>query len=177
MDWSKAKTILIAALLITNVILGSFYFNEKNSAKKAEEKAAENAVAFAEGKGVSFETPLPESEEKLPVVFVRFQSSAQPQVQQYRGLSVEAPTLSDTEVIPEKEGDNSGKLIPVSEAILRFIDSFENGVPEKMTVTGMELVYIVYGSADLGAALEDTAVPAWKFITSSGNYYVEAFAQ
>ena len=220
MDWSKAKTILIAALLITNLILGGFYLKKHSETEHAEETAVRNAVAYAQKMNIRFPEILPKSVDRLPVLFVSFRSEADPQIHSYKGYSVEAPGLAETEVIPEEEGEASGRLITVSSAILKFLngifapaaadrdlfsaedlsmqpagdlsmqpaDEFSlqgaedpvlqispEGKPS--SVLRMELVYVVYDADTLGSALEDTAVPAWKFVTDSGDYYVKALFQ
>ena len=212
MDWSKAKTILIAALLITNLILGGFYLKKHSETEHAEETAVRNAVAYAQKMNIRFPEILPKSVDRLPVLFVSFCSEADPQIHSYKGYSVEAPGLAETEVIPEEEGEASGRLITVSSAILKFLngifapaaadrdlfsaEDFSMQPADEFSLQGaedpvlqispegkpssvlrMELVYVVYDADTLGSALEDTAVPAWKFVTDSGDYYVKALFQ
>lgn len=69
MDWTKAKTILIVALILTNsVLLYVFVFQEdKNS-----EKEATALITYLENKGIFVDTEIPVKSSKMPVLDVEF---------------------------------------------------------------------------------------------------------
>ncbi len=52
MDWSKIKTVLIVALVITNLLLGGIIINEKATYTKEREENLENVIALLKSKSI-----------------------------------------------------------------------------------------------------------------------------
>ena len=71
--------------------------------------------------------------------------------------------------------DTNGLLISASEALIKLLD--DEAVQDGLEIDEVSLVYWVDTSLSSEYALEDTAIPAWKFAGNRGCYYVEAFAQ
>lgn len=76
MDWSKAKNILIAALLITNLILGTAIYNNANSsAGREQETIKQNTILLLQGHRIYVEEDIvPGRTERLPVMSVRYRT-------------------------------------------------------------------------------------------------------
>lgn len=176
MDWSKAKTILIIALLITNVIIGGVYLNGKNKEEEALTNAARNAVAYAESHGVSISCQLPAEKKKLPVLFVSLERGASDGKCIYKGISVEADENFTGTIVPESQGDADGELISAADALLKLIDSLGEKA-NSLAIDDVSVVYWLDLSLSDDAAAKDTAIPTWKFSGPSGVYYIEAFGE
>ena len=177
MDWSKAKTIIIIALLITNLLMGGFYLSGYRGEMQERKLAAESAVQYAAQRGVTVSTELPVDLKKLPVLFVSFNYDGGRELHSHRGLPVEASGDLDAEIVPESEGDTNGLLIPASKALIKLLESTDGNIPEGLDIDRVSLVYWVDTSLSGGYALEDTAIPAWKFESGTDCYYIEAFAE
>ena len=76
MDWSKAKNILIAALLITNLVLGmAIYRNINGSGGREQEEIKQNTILLLQEYGILVEEDqVPERIERLPVLSVRYRT-------------------------------------------------------------------------------------------------------
>lgn len=76
MDWSKAKNILIAALLVTNLILGMAIYRNVNGGSGAEqEELKQNTILLLSSQGILVEEDqIPEKAERLPVLTVRYRT-------------------------------------------------------------------------------------------------------
>ena len=177
MDWSKAKTIIIVALLLTNLFMGSVYLSESKEAAQERRLAAESAVKYAAQKGVTVSAELPVDIRKLPVLFVSFDYSGSKEIHTHKGLPVEASGDFAAEIIPESAGDTNGQLITASEALIKLLDGSGGSVSAGTDIDKVSLVYWVDTSLSAEYALEDTAIPAWKFESGSDCYYIEAFAE
>ncbi|MBQ9931120.1 MAG: two-component system regulatory protein YycI [Firmicutes bacterium] len=74
MDWTKAKTILIIALIAANVfLLGNIAWVSVKESRAAEVSESET-LAFLASRNVYLETELPEREGKLPTLEVRYEN-------------------------------------------------------------------------------------------------------
>ncbi len=177
MDWSKAKTILIIALLISNLFMGSLYLSRLSDREDELEAAAQNVVRYAQAQGIKVDAELPAEERRMPVLFVylKYGQTTEAPMHEYKGVPVEAAEGLNAEIIPESEGDTKGRLISASDALLKLLESFGNDVPQGLEISEVSLIYWLNPLVTDGSTLEDTAVPAWKFVTNMGDYRVEAF--
>lgn len=73
MDWTKAKSILIVALIFTNIVLLCVNISNRMSADRTRQ-VTEKTIAILEQKNVALEVELPLKKEKLPVLSVRYSS-------------------------------------------------------------------------------------------------------
>lgn len=174
MDWSKAKTILIVALLITNIIIGSAYISGINKEKANMEAAARNAAAYAQSRGVNVRCEIPAEKNKLPVLFVSLDRSGIAEECHYKGIAVETDKSFVGRIIPEGQGDADAELISASNALLKLIGDMGES---DMTIDDISVVYWLDLSLGDDVAAKDTAVPAWKFSGPDGVYYIEAFGE
>lgn len=173
MDWSKAKTILIIALLITSMVLGGVYAGrciKENRQLKAE---VGSTVLYAQKRGAVISCELPWASQKLPVLFVTLNRTENAEIHTYKDIPVEAGDGFPAEIVPKNEGEARGRLKSASSALIELLGKIP---PEGLEIQGVELVYWLDPSYADASATEDTAIPAWKLTTGSGVYYIEAFA-
>ena len=67
MDWAKAKTILIIALLAICLLLGGILVARAANEKAMDAAAADSALEYLELQGISFNCDMPENRPSLPV--------------------------------------------------------------------------------------------------------------
>lgn len=168
MDWSKAKNILIIALLITNLVLGFFYLQGFSENKKNADSFTESLSEYIEQRGGSVECGLPVYGKKLPVLFVSFSKDAAET--SYKGIPVESESES---AVVESAGDAKAKIRPSAEAVLDMI-SDGSIQTEGLVISDVKLVYWTEHSAYVGGG-QDTAFPSWRIETNSGVYHVTAY--
>lgn len=171
MDWSKAKSMMIAILLVINLIIGGMYAKniiEENRALAAE---AASAISYAESKGVMINCPVPSGTKKVNVISVEFSSGSGSSPESYRGLAIELLGVSGQEYISriEKTGSRIDTL-PAYTAILKSLGSVSG------SIDGLELIYLVDRTSYSGMAGKDTALPYWKLVSGNNFYYYAAYS-
>lgn len=72
MDWTKAKTILIMALLMTNVFLVGLYMISNAGNESDDIQIQADTVALLEEKNIFVNTGLPVGHQKMPMLNVEF---------------------------------------------------------------------------------------------------------
>lgn len=117
MDWSKAKNILIAALLITNLILGTaIYRTTTGSGGSEQEGIKQNTILLLGEHGIYVEEEqVPERTERLPVLSVR-----------YRTLSEESMALAiNGSTIQLEPSASEEEYCQAAEKLLRGMGLFQ----------------------------------------------------
>ena len=99
MDWTKAKTILIVALLITNIFLLCLYFSMKTDNGPTEERLQAETIALLEEKQIYIRGNLPDEHQKMPVLIVEY-DSLDPE---YISQKIEEQKPSDEEYVSREE--------------------------------------------------------------------------
>lgn len=75
MDWSKAKSILIVALIITNTLLGIVLFqSERNIDATLKKEFIEKTVRLLENKDIKIDTDIPKKNPKLSGLTVEYEN-------------------------------------------------------------------------------------------------------
>lgn len=75
MDWSKAKTILIVAFIITNILLGYMLINEKNIGESTiKDEFVEDVVKLLQDKNISVATQIPKEMPYLNTMTVEYEN-------------------------------------------------------------------------------------------------------
>lgn len=82
MDWTKAKSILIVALLITNCILGGLYYYQYGGRDVAPETEIEATVSLLAGNGIHVDTVIPDKVKRMPVLFVKYDRTDEEKVEE-----------------------------------------------------------------------------------------------
>ncbi len=177
MDWSKAKNILIAALIAANIFLGFMYTQNMRADEELKARAAELTARYLESLGVSLDCALSAEEERLPVLFVEIEEGDGADDGPAKdGLRVVLIGAEGQKAVPVRTGLNRGQVISASSAARRLVPRFSDEELKDLRVEGAELVYLVDRSGLESARGQDTAVPAWAFTTNRGLYYIEALA-
>jgi hypothetical protein len=181
MDWTKAKTILIIALLVTNIIIG-YSYNEK--IKEVETQQIEQAIStreFLERIGIEVQTEIPTKLLKKPVLFVRFETideKTQTEPVYYEDVLVEASDYNNNRIVPISYGETKRDVSSASYALLKSISAFKETKNSQLAISDIRLIYLVENSDYDQAISEDTAVPTWKISIESGEiFYVNAYGE
>ena len=72
MDWTKAKTILIVALIVTNLVLIATYFLREYQFKSDEKEMKVATIRLLEDKNIFVETEIPKNHERMPKLTVQY---------------------------------------------------------------------------------------------------------
>lgn len=174
MDWSKAKNIIIAALIAANLFLGFEYYNQVSDSAKAEEDAVRTTESYLQYMGIELNCSIPAEREKLPVVFVNIEEGRSEETSK-DGIAIVVTGAQGLCAVPTDTGDTRAQVISASEAVRRFTSMLPSEELKGLSIEGIRLVYRV-DRAGLGMEQKhDTAVPAWE-ITSNGSVcYIEGF--
>ena len=128
MDWSKAKSILIIALIITNSILFGFNIYNQNTAKDLlnSKKFVKETTELLNERGIKLDCRIPTYKDKLPTLRVEFETYNASNMNELffegRG-SVESPNNSLTKI------SNGDKLITIiNDRRIRYENSDEKKV-------------------------------------------------
>lgn len=118
MDWTKAKTILIVALLITNAFLILLYniigFDQGGN----ESELLIDTVKLLENKGIHIKGKLPEEHPKMPVLII-----------EYDNMSAEEIELLISGQIAKSENDDKIKTAEeISESFLKENNLWDLGI-------------------------------------------------
>lgn len=70
MDWTKAKSLMIIALLLTNIMLVSVYFFQQSRNDIAQDSVTRNTISLLESKNIYVESDIPEQKKRMPVLSV-----------------------------------------------------------------------------------------------------------
>lgn len=179
MDWSKAKNLIIAALIATNLLIGWQYLSMLHAEGARVEENIQAACEFLEEKGMKVSTDISVYSEKLPVLFVSIDKegeTAEGEIE-YNGrpLIVRGAKASVKLLEP---GQQAAWTISASEALLKLYAKLkqEGSFYKGLEVESADLVYLLNLGDSQGAA-EDTAVPAWRIVTTRGTYYIDGYAR
>ena len=172
MNWSKAKTILIAAFLATDLILGSLlvaYTYKENSDIR---KTTESSIAYLERRGIKLAAELPEKQVKLPALHMVFSEEGSI-YSEYEGVAIESRGDLDKVLISPSETKLS--VLPVYNALLSCEKDFSEA---KSDIEEIKLVYYIDVESLAEDVSEDTALPYWKLCGKEGIYfYYPAFSE
>jgi len=101
MDWTKAKSILIVALLVTNLVLIAAYFLQ-NSSQKDDEKEMQNAtVKLLEQKNIFVNADIPQEHPRMAKLTVRYDKMNEAAVEEQLAAqkALTDPAQTDDELI------------------------------------------------------------------------------
>lgn len=156
MDWSKAKNILIVALLATNLILLGAIYVEKAEVKSSDEATLrEDTVLLLKEHGIYVEEDIiPEKDQRLPVLFVKYEEGDQ---------SIIASVLEDSDIrVAEGAGEEAYRQAADQLILLagfyRKSMVYRSVIEEEGTVTvnyGMEYEGFSVDNSQLAVTFED----------------------
>lgn len=177
MNWSKAKTILIVALLIADLFIGSYYLSGLTRSRREEQQRAQDAVRYLQESGIEVEAALPQNAPKLPALTLQFSDGASgavngPAHTTYEDVPIVLYGQEDSAGFSIEAGETMLEVAPAYRALLRILPTLKDAGVRKILV--VELVYYVAESG-IEDASEDTALPHWGIFTDKGTYYEPAF--
>ena len=175
MNWSKAKTILIIALIVCNLFLLQNYLSIEQAEEDRIIESTESAVEYIENQGIKVNCEIPKKTMSLPVITVKLYAgdSAGGLCRiDVDGTALELWGVSDAESIELiTKTDNEIEVLPAYTALLKSLESIND------EIDGIELIYFVDRAAYAGEAGEDTALPYWKVSSGTNSYYYSAFSE
>lgn len=175
MDWSRAKSILIIALIICNLVLGSVYIGQVKTETDRIESLTNDAIEYIESRGIKVSCAVPSDVDGISVITLRFKegdSAGGISRTEYDGIPVEIVGVKSSNFIEAiQRTDIVIEILPAYTALLKCVDSISNEIDD------LELIYLVDRAAYAGAGGEDTALPYWKVSSSGNSYYYAAFTE
>ncbi len=175
MDWSRAKNILIIALIICNLVLGGIYVSQVKAEADKILQLTDNAVEYMQSRGIKISCEVPTSVDDISVIRLRFKagdSAGGLSRTEFDGIPLEIVGLKSSSFIESIQAtDIVIDVLPAYTALLKSMDSITDEVDD------LELIYLVDRAAYAGEAGEDTALPYWKVSSGGNSYYYAAFAE
>jgi len=148
MDWTKAKTILIIALLITNIFLLVTYTLSNSDNETSEEELLRETIALLEEKNIYVKGELPSVYQKMPVLMV-----------QYDRLDPDFLHQKLAEQIPmERESRSRKEIVKMVEAFLKDCGNWSpNEILDKVEQQDNK-TYVHYKNEYEGYLVEDSYI-------------------
>lgn len=185
MDWPKAKSFIIIALLVTDLVLGGALLGPMLKEDRAEREAADNIRMYLEEQGAELDCELPSYSRRLPVLFVSFGAQgSQPSISglsvsggalEYKGIPVVVEGGSSELPVVDSVGASKGDIRPSAYAAAELAGDLLAGSDGDLSGLRISDVYLVYWLYNNGSDASDTAFPYWCFDTDEYLYYVSAY--
>ena len=177
MDWSKAKTILIIALLIVCILLGSLLGIKEIERKKLDASTLEQTKKYLESLEIEYNKDIPLSRPLLPVLFVEYKGGeTKTENPSYKGYPVCGGSETEMPCSIKEAGKKKARIMSASAALLQFIGDL-HGDTDGLSIENISLIYYIDNSLYAESSGNDTAIPTWKIESSAGNYYINAYSQ
>ncbi len=171
MDWSKAKSIMIAILLVCDLILGGIWLKERVDENRDIAAANAAAVSYAENHGVSVNCDIPSASKRVYVLSLSFDEGEGSGKTEYRNIPIEVLGSGAGEHLSEiKKKGSKIEVLPAYSAVLKSVSN------RGFSIDSIELIYLVDRSAYSGQGGQDTALPYWKIRAGSNYYYYAAYS-
>ena len=175
MDWSRAKSVLIIALIICNLVLASVYVGGIRAEADKIAELTENAIAYVEQKGIKVNCAVPNSVSDISVINLKFiagDSAGGLARSEFDGTPLEIVGLKSSSFIESIQKTSIElNVLPAYTALLKSLESVEGEIDD------LELIYLVDRTVYAGEAGEDTALPYWKISSGGNSYYYAAYAE
>lgn len=177
MDWSKAKNIIIAALLIANLMIGGNLLAQRNMERQQIRQQAADTCAFLEQAGITIDADISQEAERMPVIFLRLQREEEaPKEEQYKEYPIVVQGTGFGYEIAGA-GQQAAQTITAFEALLKLYAILsEEGNVQGKHIEAIDLVYLL-SPDETSFAAQDTASPAWRILVSGRTYYVDAYRE
>ena len=82
MDWTKAKNIMIAALVVTNLVLILTYFYKDDLFQNSDKQIRNETIQLLESKNIYIDTEIPEKHSAMPTLTVEYHNGNQDLIDQ-----------------------------------------------------------------------------------------------
>lgn len=148
MDWTKAKSILIVALLITNLVLIATYVSQNNRFQDNEQEMQDVTIKLLEDKNIYIKTEIPKEHHRMSKLTVQYDKLNEDIIQKQLA---EQKALSGSELTDEN-------LISMTEKFLESCGLLtENVTFDSIDHTGENLT-VNYKNYINGIAIEDSYI-------------------
>lgn len=98
MDWTKAKSILIIALLITDLMLaGMFYLQHTQRSASFDSTEIENTIEVLQNRNIFVDVEIPERVPKMSVLFVKYEETDEDRLQEVLDSQIASANFRLTE--------------------------------------------------------------------------------
>ncbi|NLT48934.1 MAG: hypothetical protein GXX92_11050 [Clostridiales bacterium] len=148
MDWTKAKAILIVALLITNLFLLATYTVVKADDGPTDEELQAETLALLEQKQIYIKGSLPTQHDKMPVLMVEYDRLDQEVLRQ---------KLSDQTPMDGEHGSRAG-ILKMTEAFLKSCDLWGPNVVLNKIEQEENVTKVYYRNEYEGIPVEDSYI-------------------
>lgn len=148
MDWTKAKSILIVALLVTNLVLIATYLSQNNRFWDDEREMRDVTVKLLEEKNIFVETDIPEGHRRMPKLTVSYDKADEETVQKQLAAQKSLP-------IRERSDEN---LIAVTKAFIEACDLMTDTVTFDRIEHKENETLVTYRNYINGIAIEDSSI-------------------
>ncbi|MBK5245673.1 MAG: two-component system regulatory protein YycI [Peptostreptococcaceae bacterium] len=166
MDWTKAKTILIAALIVTNVFLVfTFGFNNPVQTEPASEKVLISVLA---NNNITLATEVPEKHGKMPVLNIEYRVFNKEKVNQF---------VHQMKYIAETGNDTEEELIRISNLFLKDNNLYSDYVVLEGVEKQGEGTVVKYKNEIDGILIEESYIYCYfenGKLDSIDSYWLEA---
>ena len=175
MDWARAKSILIIALIICIAILSSIYVGQIKAENDKLAELTQNAIEYIEKKGINVNCAVPTDVPDMSVITLKFiagDSAGGLCRTGFDGMPLEIVGLKSSSFVESIQRTGIElKVLPAYTALLKSLESVTEEIDD------LELIYLVDRSAYAGEAGEDTALPYWKLSSGGNSYYYAAYTE
>lgn len=148
MDWTKAKSILIVALLVTNLVLIATYLSQNNRFWDDEREMRDVTVKLLEEKNIFVETDIPEGHRRMPKLTVSYDKVDEETVQKQLAAQKSLP-------IRERSDEN---LIALTEAFIEACGLMTDTVTFDRIEHKEKETLVTYKNYINGTAIEDSSI-------------------
>ena len=106
MDWTKAKSILIVALIVTNLILIVTYVAQNNQMQNKETEIKDVTIKLHAEKGIFVEADIPQEHPRMAKLTVQYDKMNEDEINQQLAIQKKMPTseLTDDKLISATTG-------------------------------------------------------------------------
>ena len=146
MDWTKAKSILIIALVVTNLVLIATYFSQNNSLKNDEDKMQNVTIRLLEEKNIFVETDIPKEHDRMAKLTVRFDTMNEDLIEEQ---------LAGQNALPEAERTDENLISATKDFIEQCGLMTENVTFDSIERTNDEIT-VTYKNYINNIAIEDS---------------------
>ena len=148
MDWTKAKTILIVALIATNLVVIATYLYQTNAFKSDDQEMQEATIKLLESKNIFVETDIPKEHPRMPKLTVQFDKMNEDVINEQ---------LSDQKALTLNELTDK-KLKEITAALIKNCNLMTDNVTFDSIDRGANDIRVTYKNYIDGTAIEDSYI-------------------
>lgn len=148
MDWTKAKSILIAALVVTNLVLIATYFFQNERFEDDEKEMQDVTIKLLEEKNIFVEADIPDEHQRMPKLTVQYDKMNE---------VVIAQQLTDQKALPDSDQTDEN-LISMTTDFIKKCDLMTENVTFARIERMGEDILVTYKNYINEIAIEDSEI-------------------